>query len=193
MRLFLLRHGETEQNVSRTLQMPDTPLSKRGLRQANLVARHLISEGVASILSSDYLRATETANIIAGVIGAPVSHEPLLRERDFGNWRGTAYADLEGSLFNPAVIPPGGESVGEFERRIGDAFTAVELFVRSIGAPVVIVTHGLVCKMLVNRHLDPLGKKHPDSWDNTSVTEAVGPPWKLLRTNYTAHLNFEVN
>jgi probable phosphoglycerate mutase len=38
MSIFLIRHGETALNASRTLQPADTPLSPRGLAQAAAIA-----------------------------------------------------------------------------------------------------------------------------------------------------------
>ena len=58
MAIFLIRHGETLGNASRTVQMPDNPLSPRGVAQAERLARRLGHEGIALILSSDYSRAS---------------------------------------------------------------------------------------------------------------------------------------
>ena len=41
MSIFLIRHGETLGNASRTVQLPDNPLSPRGITQAELLARRL--------------------------------------------------------------------------------------------------------------------------------------------------------
>ena len=78
--------------------------------------------GAASqeILTSDYARAHATAEAIAAAAGAPVEVEPLLRERNFGVHRGSAYAALEVDIFAPDYAPPGGESVPEFETRVGE-------------------------------------------------------------------------
>ena len=39
MLLYLIRHGETPLNVARVLQPADTPLSERGQRQAQALAK----------------------------------------------------------------------------------------------------------------------------------------------------------
>jgi len=49
--LFLIRHGETVGNASRTVQQPDSPLSARGLAQADRLARRLASERGAAARS----------------------------------------------------------------------------------------------------------------------------------------------
>ncbi len=57
MPIFLIRHGETLGNASGTVQLPDSPLSPRGLAQAERLARRLQSERISAILSSDFARA----------------------------------------------------------------------------------------------------------------------------------------
>ena len=95
--------------------------------------------------------AATTARSIANATGAPIAYEPLLRERNFGAWRGVAYADLNQDPFNPESIPPGGESVEKFEQRVAEAFASVERVAFSAGGSIVVVTHGLVCRAFVNR------------------------------------------
>ena len=80
--IFLIRHGETVGNASRTVQLPDSPLSPRGIAQAERLAGRLARESVARILSSDLARAAAIARIIQGVTGAPLTWEPLLHERN---------------------------------------------------------------------------------------------------------------
>jgi len=50
MSIFLIRHGETLGNASRTVQLPDNPLSPRGMAQAERLARRVEREGIASVL-----------------------------------------------------------------------------------------------------------------------------------------------
>ena len=89
MSIFLIRHGETLGNASRTVQLPDNPLSSRGVAQAERLARRLAREGITRIVSSDYARAAATAEHLQRATGAPVRHSPLLQERNFGDIRGT--------------------------------------------------------------------------------------------------------
>ena len=51
MSILLVRHGETALNAARVLQPPDTPLSPRGLAQAQAVAQRLSREPVAAIVN----------------------------------------------------------------------------------------------------------------------------------------------
>src|SRR5262249_52357394 len=101
MSIFLIRHGETVGNAARIVQRPDNPLSPRGIAQAERLARRLRQEGVAGILSSDLLRAVMTTEVIQRATGGPARYDPALRERSFGDLRGTAYADLGFDMFAP--------------------------------------------------------------------------------------------
>ena len=59
--IYLIRHGETPSNATRVVQTPETPLSKRGRKQAIALGRRLAQQDVTAILSSDLERAHETA------------------------------------------------------------------------------------------------------------------------------------
>eukprot|EP00119_Amphimedon_queenslandica_P018032 XP_019858451.1 PREDICTED: uncharacterized protein LOC109586680 [Amphimedon queenslandica] len=233
MIIYLVRHGETIFNARRILQFPDTPLSERGVEQAMRVARRLAAAGIVRILSSDHLRAQATAQAIRKAIGesspepspdtlsggqgsqadpsAPSQRlrleiDPILRERDFGSYRGVAYDDLDEDIFAPDHIPPGGESVAAFEARIAQAWERViaeALAVEAEGGDgdgesgpspaLAVVSHGLVCDLLVRNHLrlapgiDPAGIQ----WRNTCVTEIERDGedrWQVTRLACTAHL-----
>src|SRR5436190_7267739 len=110
MSIFLIRHGETALNAARVLQMPDTPLSDRGLAQAEALGRRLASHGVTAIVSSDLLRAVMTAEALRRACGAPLTLDAALQERNFGDVRGRAYATLGADIMSPTYEPPGGES-----------------------------------------------------------------------------------
>ena len=110
MSIYLIRHGETLGNASRTVQMPDNPLSPRGGAQAERLARRLEREGIALILSSDYARAVKTAEYLRRATGATIRYSPLLQERNFGDIRGTPYAELGFDMFEPDYAPPNGET-----------------------------------------------------------------------------------
>jgi broad specificity phosphatase PhoE len=188
--IFLIRHGETAGNASRIVQLPDIPLSPRGVAQAERLARRLAREGVARILSSDLVRARETAELLQRASGAPLAFEPLLQERNFGDIRGTAYADLDFDIFAPEYLPPNGESWPVFHARVDRAWERVQASAASAGN-LAVVTHGLVCRSLAARHLRlPEGAIVPERWDNTSVTVVQCPaPWRVTLLNCVAHLD----
>ncbi|HKC09209.1 MAG TPA: histidine phosphatase family protein [Methylomirabilota bacterium] len=189
--IFLIRHGETLGNASRTVQLPDNPLSPRGIAQAERLARRLEREGLGAILSSDYARAAQTAERLARVTGLSIRHDPLLQERNFGDLRGTPYADLGLDMFALDYAPPNGETWDVFHARVDRAWALVREWAAATGGHLAVVTHGLVCRSLAARHLTlPEGEDVPERWENTGITVIEHPaPWRVRLLNSAAHLD----
>jgi probable phosphoglycerate mutase len=189
--IFLIRHGETVGNASRVVQRPESPLSPRGLAQAERMARRLAQAGIARILASDLARARGTAEALRRATGAPLLLDPLLHERSFGDIRGTAYAELGFDMFAPDYAPPNGETWPAFHARVDRAWDRVRAVAAATAGPLAVITHGLVCRSLAARHLVlPDGVTVPERWGNTSVTVVDGPaPWRVRLLNCVAHLD----
>ena len=191
MTIFLIRHGETLGNASRTVQHPDNPLSPRGVAQAERLAERLAREGLTAILASDFARAAQTAEVLGRVTGLPVRRDPLLEERNFGDIRGTPYAELGFDMFAPGYAPPNGETWEVFHARVDRAWALVQARAAATDGHLAVVTHGLVCRSLAARHLLlPAGVEVPERWENTSVTIIDHPaPWRVRLLNCVAHLD----
>ena len=191
MSIFLIRHGETLGNASRTVQRPDNPLSPRGQAQAERLARRLESQSIAAILSSDYARAVATAESIRRATGVPVRHDPLLQERDFGDLRGTPYAELGFDMIAPDYAPPHGETWEAFDARVDRAWVLIQEAAASAGGHLAVVTHGLVCRGMAARHLIlQEGQDVPERWQHTGLTIIDHPaPWRVRLLNCIAHLD----
>ena len=171
MTILIVRHGETDGNALRILQRADVPLNERGMGQAQQLARRLVAHGFVHIVCSDLLRARMTAAPIAARSGIAIEESPLLQERNFGDLRGMPYAALAEDPFGPDVAPPNGEDWPTFHARVADAFAFIVSRRRSVNGTLVVVTHGLVCRALVERHaLLPDGVVAPERFDNTSMT-----------------------
>jgi broad specificity phosphatase PhoE len=129
--MILVRHGESEWNVlfSRTRidpDIPDPPLTAEGRRQAALAAETLHQFGVERLLVSPYVRALQTAEIIAGRLGLPIAVEPLVRERaafscDIGTPRSQLASRWPQLAFDHVdeIWWPARESETELEHRCG--------------------------------------------------------------------------
>ena len=190
MSLLLIRHGETALNVARVLQPADTPLSARGVKQAEALARRLATMGVTAIISSDLPRALRTAEAIAGATGARVETIALLQERSFGDWRGQPYDALGIDPLTMSDAPPGGESAAAFDQRVARAFAHI-VQRRSAGSgPVAVVTHGLVIRAMLAAHVHlPAGLSLPTHLANTGLSLIdPQPPHPATLLNCTRHL-----
>ncbi|PHE53611.1 histidine phosphatase family protein [Bacillus pseudomycoides] len=93
IRLYVIRHGEAEGN------RPEDPLTSTGKEQANQLADFLIQQGevkVDRLISSPYIRAQQTAEIIDRRLNIDFLTDDRLRELDFGN--ASDDVDLKGQL-----------------------------------------------------------------------------------------------
>ena len=191
MAIYLIRHGETEGNAARIIQRPDSPLSPRGIAQAERLAQSLAAEGISRIVSSDLPRATMTAGPLQRATGAPLLLHALLQERNFGDLRGTPYAQLDIDPFAPDYEPPNGESWETFYRRVDRAWAVIREAAVVSDGHLAVVTHGLVCRALAARHLSlSPGEEAPARWENASLTIADSmAPWRVRTLNSIAHLD----
>ena len=97
VRLYLMRHGETVDNVNRILQgQTDGRLNDNGLRMAEEASRRMAGEAIDVFFSSDLGRCVDTCRIMARPHGKPIVQTPLLRERDWGSFTGHYIPDLKG-------------------------------------------------------------------------------------------------
>ena len=189
--ILLIRHGETALNASRIVQFPDTPLSERGLDQAARLAKRLASFPVGAILASDYARARMTAEAIRDETGLPIVVRTGLRERNFGAYRGCPHDDLPPAFRFDGAAPPGGESVAGFDARVESAWAEVTEFANGVEGDTTVVTHGLVCRSIVERLVDSDHgpEREPAMWGNTALTVLEsGARWRVRLLASTRHL-----
>ena len=188
MAIYLLRHAETDGNATRVVQLPGVPLSERGRQQAARLAARLAGAGITRIVSSDLARAIETAEALHATTGAPVEIDPALAERNFGDVRGTPYSGLTADIFGPDYEPPGGETWATFRARVDDAWKRVLHSAAETDGHVAVVTHGLVCAAVFDRHLDGTPDDAPERWGNTALT-IIEAPRTVRLLACTAHLS----
>lgn len=79
--IYFVRHGESEGNKSRVYQSSKTLLSEKGHIQASLIADRFANIEIETIITSDYIRAKQTAGYIAQVTGKDIIENSLFRER----------------------------------------------------------------------------------------------------------------
>jgi len=190
MTILLVRHGETIDNASQIFQMPKSPLSRNGNKQAEQLSQRLAQAKITDIICSDYLRTKETASFTVSLVGTDPTYSPLLRERNFGDLRGRRYADLSFDPFDLDYQPINGENWEDFNQRMVDAWELIRSAALEAQGDLLVVTHGFVCRALVANHaLLENSIEMPTHWGNTSVTEIDSlAPWKVRKLNCTAHL-----
>jgi probable phosphoglycerate mutase len=204
-RLVLVRHGESRVTVNRTVGGRRTcnGLSELGRRQVQRLAERLASTGELSVdelYSSDFPRAVETAELLATALGnLPVSVEPGFGEHDPG-------PECDGLTFDQFVerygVPdwesdphgvsfPGGETVAEFQHRVGA--TVARTVARHPGRTIVVACHGGVIDTVLRQALrtPPTGvfELHTANASLTELVLVAPGRWRLVRYNDAAHLN----
>lgn len=89
MKLYIMRHGETDWNKARRLQgKSDIPLNDFGRRLARETAEGLKEIPFDLVITSPLIRAKETALIVKGDRNIPVIEEERLAEMTFGEYEG---------------------------------------------------------------------------------------------------------
>jgi broad specificity phosphatase PhoE len=166
-RLILIRHGDLgDRRRGRYIGQTDAPLSAEGRRQAAALTGPLVRLlNGTSVLVSPLRRTRETAAIALGRC-ANFAVDSNLREIDFGRWEGMGFAEI--LAVDPAAVErwaalaedfafPGGESIGNFRKRIGAA--AGRIAADPAGTAVV-VTHGGVIRFLICHFLGLPDRAH---------------------------------
>ncbi|MBU6375532.1 MAG: phosphoglycerate mutase family protein [Bdellovibrionales bacterium] len=159
--LYLFRHGETDYNREHRFQGHlDIPLNDEGKRQAAKLVPALQHVGIDCILSSDLMRARETAEIAALQLGVPVFETRGLREAHLGGAQGLTTEQIA-QRFGQELVEkwrspdasdadvsyPGGESGREVLHR---ALHSIEEFIKSSPyTRIGIATHGGVIRRIV--------------------------------------------
>ncbi|TDF99826.1 histidine phosphatase family protein [Paenibacillus piri] len=188
MTLGLIRHGTTEWNLAGRMQgQMDTDLAAVGIRQAELLAERLKDEIWDGIMSSDLIRARQTAQTIASITGTPMwGVDVRLRERHFGQLEGTTLEDR---------VARWGESWRELDLGMenDEALMArwfsflTEHEPKLNGKRVLLVSHGGYIAPVLE-HL--MGKPVDSHLSNTSLTVMTRDlsAWTCQLLNCTAHL-----
>ncbi len=149
-RLFLIRHGQTEQNKSGVLMgSTDTPLNEHGRGQAAYL-RDRLGGGleVDTIFSSPLVRALETASIVFGEETSIIT-DTSIQEYHFGEWEGLHFSEIEERYpdiwkmwltdWEKTEIP-GSEAFGSFKYRVTNFVD--ELVAANTGRQLALVSHG---------------------------------------------------
>lgn len=86
MRLYFVRHGESEANTQHVISNYGSPfgLTELGRQQAHVLAERLKDMPITTMYSSPVLRAMDTADILYESLGLPYRVTEALREYHCG-------------------------------------------------------------------------------------------------------------
>ena len=192
MRIYLIRHGETEYNHQRLMQgHSEVPLNDTGIAQVTCLANRLRDESIEHIYSSDLRRAVMTGCIIGSHTGAPITYDAVWRERNPGALTEKTYDEGAAFFDDPDYEPPGGESVSVFEARVRAATAKLIEQEDGRGRRVAIATHGMVCLAFLRQVFpDVVASMGTLASRNGSVTIAeYDGQWRPVAILDTSHLD----
>lgn len=128
--VFIIRHAESVANASRTFaaRVIDPPLSRKGVKDAERIAKRLAPEGIRQIYASPLLRSLHTAEALSSRCNLDFDLLPELREVDVGildgksskskkNWEIYERVLDKWSVGDTEAAFEGGESLGDVRRR----------------------------------------------------------------------------
>jgi probable phosphoglycerate mutase len=150
--IYLARHGQTAYNLEGRFQgqLP-VPLDDTGRAQAADLAERAAAHGFAALWTSPLLRARETADVVARLLGLQPREDPRLMGTDAGDWTNRSFAEIQAEApeqfaafvaGDPSFAFPGGESFAEQEERVSAALADIELG----ELPALVVCHGMVIR-----------------------------------------------
>lgn len=202
--LILVRHGETEANVSGVWQGSlDAPLTKRGRMQVDATAAHFAKWAETTHFDHLYVsplpRAQSTANGIATATGLAAQIEPKIAEFSLGDWEGRSFVELRDTedlwtrwAVDPRFAPPNGESPYSFYTRAVAALR--EIADRHPNETVIVVTHGGLIANVLAGWLGN-GREEWRKWEAhncaISVIKRTEAGWHGVQVNDIAHLPAE--
>jgi probable phosphoglycerate mutase len=124
-RFFLIRHAAIDGLGERIAGRTPIALNATGREQAARLGRRLAGASIDAVYSSPQLRATETAQAVAIVLGVKLEIAAALDEVDFGDWTGKTYEALQAepkwrafNALHSSTRIPNGELLVETQARI---------------------------------------------------------------------------
>jgi broad specificity phosphatase PhoE len=204
-KIYFVRHGETTYNAEDKVQDHTPTLTQKGIIQATLVGDRLKNLSFDTLVSSDYERTKQTAEVIKHATGKEPVYSELFREirrpsEFFHQPRKGAFSDFISKEMEQFSVDEqwkysDEESFADVQTRISAAFDYLE----KLDGDVVVISHGhfirrVVATIATNFHLSGAAWTHMYqgfSATNTGITTIVKKPglerWQILTFNDHAH------
>lgn len=169
LRLYLIRHGETEWSLSgRYTGSTDITLSARGEDEARDVGQRLRGIPFAHVLTSPLQRAQQTC-ALAALAGTP-EIEPDLAEWDNGDDEGRTSADILASRPDWNLFRDGSPN-GETPDQVGARADRLIVHLRALDGNVALFSHGHFGRVLAARWIGlPVGQAQPFLLNTASLS-----------------------
>ena len=204
--IYLVRHAQSRTNETGILEGEDTPLSELGVRQAEALAQRFSQAPVELIVSSPYIRASDTANHIGIATKAPIetfedAKERKLPETVLGKHRDDPTVKQAMSNFQHDWMHDSKRDQGEsFESILTRARRVATFLEQREESCIVVVSHGFFIEFFTAYHV--LGEYlTPDLFANTILKNVKSSntaityfrltdesKWTLYAWNDSAHL-----
>ncbi|MGV8910206.1 MAG: histidine phosphatase family protein [Propionicimonas sp.] len=182
--IYLCRHGRTQLNVAGLLRgRLDPDLDLVGYSEARDLAEQLGSVGLSRVISSPARRAQATAIPIATASGLEVELDERLLDRAYGQFDGTAAADVIDE-YGSLEAAPGVEPAAAVAQR-AEAVLAELVAAAGSDESVAVVSHDAVIRILLEslvpnpRHTEHV-QPRTGCW---SLLRRDGETWRLVVAN----------
>ena len=161
MRIFFLRHGQTDWNAKHRIQggIAEIDLNADGIQQAEAAADGMSRAGLSfdRIYSSPFRRAMHTVEIVCSRVGGTPISDERIREINFGEYEGTPYLDggfcddnIRAAFENPpAYVPRGGETFDQVLSRVRDFLDSELKPIEKSCRSILVVAHGGILHAVV--------------------------------------------
>lgn len=155
--IYVFRHGQTFDNKNRVFSgWRETKLTPLGVEQANILNKKLKDKKIDVCITSDLLRAKETAKIVMKGKTVKFEEDTRIRERNYGDLNGSSKLKLLNEDPVRAVKirrffddqPPGGESMKMVKKRVDEFCSELVKRMMKTGENIAISCHGNSMKMI---------------------------------------------
>ena len=192
MKLYFVRHGESEANILRVISNRGWvhPLTEKGRLQAHDLADRLCEAGIVRIYTSPLQRAVQTAEILGQTLGVEVEITDALREFDCGiaegrsdaeAWQLHAWVTEEWVLhhrWNSCI--EGGESFNDMRRRFLPLVNGLLQDNAECPKNYVLIGHGALYYNMLTQVLVNLPPRFDGPFPNTGYVLAEARPAGLV-------------
>lgn len=179
MKLYLIRHGETNWNAAGKIQGSiDIELNATGIQQAEELVKKIQEEQIdlSCVYTSTLKRAKQTGAIVSAGLNIPTKLLPGTEEINLGDFEGHTWDEVRELFPNEYevwyqdrryAIPPNGESYDAMVKRVIDA---IKKAIANETKDFAIITHGAVI-MCLQCYLNdvPFRKMRMYKAENTSI------------------------